>query len=549
MQANATTAEKLDALFQPWNRSDAPGLVVGVAQHGQPIYRRGFGLASVEHGTLNTPQTRMRIGSTSKQFVVLAALLLAEDRLIDIDAPIRQLLPELSGPAGDPTVRQLMQHTGGLRDPYDLPGLLFCRSFPVMLHAGAGLELSQRFGSANDAPGERMVYNNNGYHLLSLAVERVGQMPLAGFLQQRIFDPLGLRDTQLLPSDMSMIAGIASLHLPQADGRYRRGLYPSEELLGSGGMVSSIDDMLRWLAHLRSADKLVGRAASWQQMLQPARYSSGASGEYGLGLICETYRGVGIVHHAGAVLGGTCQMLSVPEHALDIIVMFNRMDGNASAMALKVIDSVLGDALPAADVLPIAEGRDDVIGRWYSSASHRLFGIVAHPQEGQPPVLALSVHQQLMGVLKTSEAGLRMNSPAHGAIEVLLAAGIDGKPGQLAFTVSGHRESFTRLPDAGPAAADLAADLVGRYRYDDFDRELAVILEDGALYLDLRPDYGQSRLRLTPFSTAVCGFELGGTFPIPLPTLGSLSVERRDGRVTGLWLNSARTRDLWLQRT
>src|SRR3546814_8006505 len=71
--------KSLDKLFQPWNRSDAPGLIVGVAHKGATIYRRGFGLASVEHATANTPQTKMRIGSTSKHFTSLAVLLLAED--------------------------------------------------------------------------------------------------------------------------------------------------------------------------------------------------------------------------------------------------------------------------------------------------------------------------------------------------------------------------------------------------------------------------------------------------------------------------------------
>ncbi len=548
MAANADTTKKLDALFQAWNRSDAPGLIVGVAQHGVPIYRRGFGLASVEHGTANTTQTKMRIGSTSKHFAALAVLLLAEDGKLDIDAPVRTCLPELEGAAGEPTLRHLMNHTGGLRDPYDLPGILLCSGFPGMIAAGAGLELSQRFTSANYAPGERMVYNNNGYYLLSLAVERLGGMPFADFLKQRLLDPLGMGHTQLLPSDMTMLPGIASFHLVQGDGSYRRGIYPSEELLGSGGMVSSIDDMLRWLAHLRGDDKQVGSTESWQQMLERPRYSSGALGDYCLGLTREHYRGVEIVHHAGAVLGCTTQMLTVPEHALDIIIIFNRMDSNPSAMALKVIDAMLGDTELAAVVPPVsAEGREALIGRWYSPTSRRLFGIVSHPVEGQVPMLALSVHHQVMGLLKPCDGGLLMTTPAHGSVAVRLPADGDGKPEQLDFTDSGHLESFTRLPDAGPAAVDLAAEIVGTYYYAELDLEVSVHFEDGVLYLDLQPLYGQSRLKLEPFSADVCGFKLTGSFPIPVPTFGSLSIAREQGRVTGLWLSNARTRNLWLE--
>lgn len=70
-----SVTEQLDALFAPWGRTDEPGLVVGVVKDGRLIYRRGFGMASLEHGVANTPTTRMRIGSISKHFTSLLALL------------------------------------------------------------------------------------------------------------------------------------------------------------------------------------------------------------------------------------------------------------------------------------------------------------------------------------------------------------------------------------------------------------------------------------------------------------------------------------------
>ena len=545
---DADAIAALDTLFQRWNRSDAPGAIVGVAHRGVPIYRRGFGLASIEHGTANTPRTRMRIGSTSKHFASLAALLLAEDGKLDIDAPLRTYLPELSGIAGTPTLRQLMQHSGGLRDPYDLPGVLMCGRYLTSMPAGTCLELSQRFTGENFAPGERMIYCNNGYHLLSLVVERIGGLPFAEFLRERIFVPLALHDTMLLESDMTIVPNIATFHQPQADGGWRRGIYPVEELLGSGGMVSTIDDMLRWLAHLRG-DKKVGSAQTWRQMLERARYSSGASGDYGLGLTRETYRGVEIIHHAGAVLGCTCQMLTVPAHELDIIVIFNRMDGPAPATALKIVDAVLANAGLSEPPAPVgSEGRDALLGYWHSATSQRLFGIAMQTLPERAPGLALSIHGQVAGMLEATADGLRMVSPAHGTVEVCEPAAGTERPQQLDFIDSGHRERFTRLPDARPDPATLAAALVGRYHYAEFDREFDIVFDDGALYLDLRPSYGQSRLKLDPLSDDVCLYTLTGNFPVAVPTTGSLTVARDGPRVTGLWLNVMRTRNLWLER-
>lgn len=551
MSASLTfIAEKLDALFQPWNRSDAPGLVVGIAVAGQPCYRRGFGLASLEQGTANTLATRMRIASTSKHFAALAALLLAEESQLDIDAPLRDYLPELVGPVGDPSLRQLMNHSGGLRDPYDLPGILLHRGFPAGIPEGMDLEVSQRFTDANFAPGERMIYCNNGYHLLSLAVERVSGQEFGSFLRERILSPLGMHDTELLRSDMHIIPRIASFHVPQTDGRWRRGIYPSEELLGSGGMVSSVGDMLAWLAHLRG-DKKVGSPQTWRQMLEPTRYTSGSTGNYGLGLIRETYRGVEIVHHAGLAQGCTCQMLTVPAQALDIIIMSNRLDASAPALALKAVDAVLGESAlsPAPELLP-AVRHESLHGHWYAPESHRVLSVM--PQAAAPeeaPVLTLAIHQQILGPLRYQGDDRAVVSPAsHGMVELLLPAGQAISPKELVVRDAGHMERFRRLPDLPPKAVDVAADLLGRYRYQDLDIEVALVLDKGVLYLDLLPSYGQSRFRLEPLSAQVFGFALIGSSPILSPCTGTLVVERQGDTVSGFWLNSSRTRKLWLER-
>jgi D-aminopeptidase len=547
--AGSLISSKLDELLRPWNRSDAPGLVIGVTLGGVPLYRRGFGLSSVELGTANTPKTRMRIGSSSKHFAALCALLLAEQGKLDLDRPARTYLPELTGVSGEPSLRQMMQHTSGLRDPFDLPLILVHGSMSTIVAPGAGFEFARRFSSTNYPAGERMVYCNQGYHLLSLAIERVSGMPYAAFLAHHVLAPLGMTDTALLASDMQMTPGLASLHVPQPDGSYRRGIYPSEELLGAGGMISTVDDMLKWLAHLRGANKRVGSAASWEQMLRRPRYSSGAEGDYCLGLICEDYRGVETIHHAGAVVGGTCQMLTVPEHQLDISLMFNRMDGAAPALALKVVDAVLGEKLQAA-VPPLpAKGRETLVGRWYSAASRRMFGVVAQPVPEQEPVLALSIQDQVGGLLREVEGGMVMTCSAHGAVVLRLPA--DAEPQALEILDSGHAERYVRLPAAGPAAGELAPQLLGRYRQADLGVDLSVVFDQDALYLNLYPRSGFTRFRLLPYSAEVCGCALDSSWPMPLPAalLGAvLSIERRGGKVAGLWLNSWRTRNLWLER-
>lgn len=544
------TRKRLDEIFQPWNKSDAPGLVVGVALKGRAIYRRGFGLSSIEHATANTPDTRMRIGSTSKHFTSIATLLLAEQGKVDIDAAVRTYLPELKDIAGKPTLRQLMLHTSGLRDPYDLPLVFLHRSYPFMAGTGMGLDMSQRFRSENFAPGERMIYCNNGYHLLSKVVERVSGEPFEEFLKRHIFDPMAMDDTESLPSDMRMRPGIASLHLPQADGSYWRGIYPSEELLGSGAMVSTINDMLKWMKNLRSDKPVVGSKKSWKQMLEKPRYNSGAIGEYCLGLTREMYRGVEVIHHAGAVLGGTCQMLTVPEHALDIIIMCNRMDGPAPALSLKVIDAVLDQTTMEKPVAPLlAKKWKALTGQWYSPRTHRVFGVIEHKTpSSSEPVLALTIHHSGGGILKQSGKRLQLLTPSHGTIELHLPKALGKNLKTLDISDAGQRERFVRLPQNVSNAKQTFKSLVGRYRYVDFDCEVAVTMEDGVFRLDMLPSYGHSYFKLEPFSDEVFGGSLVCSSFVPLPLNVTLSVERKNGKISGLWISSFRTRNLWLER-
>src|SRR5579862_9727210 len=303
--ANETTAAAktgvaaLDDLFQPLLRSDLPGIVVGVAVKGEPVYRKGFGLASIEHGVANTPWTRMRIGSTSKHFACLAALLLVEEGKLDIDVDVRTYLPELPKVEPAPTLRQFMTHTSGLRDYLDVG---FLASGMTIKPKGVGLATQVRQGGVNYVAGEKMIYNNGGYHLLSLVIERVSGMPFEQFLKERIFDPLKMVDTRSVPSDFEIHRGTATLHVPQPDGSFRRGIFPTEEVRGEGAIVSTIDDMLAWLAHLRGPHT-VGSEASWAQMTTPARLSNGLTCKYALGLMVDQYRGVDVVHHGGTVIG------------------------------------------------------------------------------------------------------------------------------------------------------------------------------------------------------------------------------------------------------
>lgn len=338
----------LDALFEPYNRCDRPGVAVGVAVGGVPRYRRGFGVASIETGAALSPAIRMRIGSVSKHFTALAILLLEEDGKLSRDMSIRHFLPELNGTADAVTLAHLMSNTSGLRCGHDL--IWTGSGIGCTTPRDAPVEVMRDLTSVNFAPDDGWSYCNGGFALLDRVVERVGGQDFGDFLRERIFAPIGMNDTFLRALDTDLVPNSATLHVPLASGGYRRGDF-GIPIGGEGGIVSTVDDMLRWLRHM--AAPVVGSAESWAAIQAP-RSTHG----YGFGLLATDYRGQRTVQHSGGVIGGVCQMIRLPDADLDIIIIGNTAAADPVGLAEKIVDLCLPDlpAKPGGKVILPVEG-------------------------------------------------------------------------------------------------------------------------------------------------------------------------------------------------
>ncbi|MFM0151867.1 serine hydrolase [Paraburkholderia sediminicola] len=525
----------LDGLFAPFNRSDAPGLVVGIAQHGKLLYRRGLGLASLEHAVANTPGTRMRIASISKHFTALLALLLVEEGKLDLDAPIRSVIPELTGPGGDPTLRQLLLHRGGSRCFVDIGILSRGLAVPPV---GTGLATQVRQTGRNFAPGDTMLYNNGGYHLVSIAIERVGGASFEAQLKQRLFHPLGMLDTEAIPSDYSITPGIATMHMPAPGGGWRRGLFPSEENRGEGAIVSTIDDMLRWTEHLRTQDRF-GLPATWTALTGLVPFPDGAVGSYAMGLVVESYRGVRVAHHSGGVIGGSSQMLTAPDHGLDIVIMANGAPACSPVkLAEQALDLILADHL--GDRAPTIAAADykDLLGDWWSTDTGMIYGLVE--EEG---VLKLSMCGAPQGVPLRKAPDGRVILPAVGMGEVELGLNDAASSRELTIRFGGHSAVYRKVArDTADAEAFVEA-VTGQYYSADADCTAVIVRDGERIVLRCGDAYGQAESEL------IC---LGETLACLAPSMmgwcAAFSFSKQGGRMTEFQINLPRTRNLSFER-
>jgi CubicO group peptidase (beta-lactamase class C family) len=543
---DATQLAALDALFARFNRSDEPGMVVGVARHGRTVYRKAFGLASVQHGVANTPATRMRIGSTTKHFTCLAALLLAEEGRLDLDAPASRYVAELDTPnnrADMPTLRHFMHHTSGRRCGLELFAMA---NGEADMPKGWMVTAMARQQGRNFALGEGQTYNNGGYHLLSVAVARASGLSFEAFLRERIFEPLGLHDTSCMPDFVHQVPGLAALHLPEPDGGWRLGRMVVSDLLGEGAMVSTVDDMLRWLAHL-NGPKRIGNADTWRQMLTPAPLPNGRMSVYAMGLFRHAWRGVELIHHAGTVIGGNnSQMLTVPAHGLDIAIMNNGQPVSVQQIVRDMLGVLLADVLTQpADPLPSLERHRHLVGARYHGPSGVLVGFDALPGDA----LGLSLmNSPAMPLLRERAGGLvsaNFEDIAMGPIEFRaedLAPGADGEaPAELRYTETGQTLVLQRLPTMAPVAREVGAALVGRYRCDDLGADVEIATEGDALLLRVRGECSgwQSHV-LKAYSPQAFGIE-GAPH--------ALTIERTDdGAMKRVFVSGLRARHLVFDR-
>lgn len=342
-------ALRADSVFQRFDRTDSPGCALGVYQDGRILYARGYGMASLEHGVALTPRSVLDVGSISKQFTAMAVLMLEKEGKLRLDDPIRKYIPEMPAYADRITIRRALSQTSGLRDLYVMMGQTG-RSFQG--DTIDALRVITRSAEPNYEPGARYLYTNSGWILAAQAVYRITGKSLAEFAEERIFTPLGMRDTRYLADATTVIPGGAEGYAPRSGpgGGFRlaRSTYDGA-IVGAGGVHTTIEDFGRWLVNFDSAT--VGgadiiRTMTTATMLNdslPAR--SGPTQAYAVGLNVGTLRGLPVVSHGGSWAGYRGHFLRFPEQRFAVATFCNLTTSGPDSLARKVAGIYLGDRM------------------------------------------------------------------------------------------------------------------------------------------------------------------------------------------------------------
>lgn len=318
---------------------DQPGAVVAVIRNGRPVMAQAYGLADLTHQIPFGTGTRTNLGSTSKQFTAFALASLAARGELSLDDDVRKFVPELPDFGTTVTLRHLLTHTSGYRELYLTLALAGRRPFEDHIDRAEVVQIVQRQRALQNRPGHEWNYNNTGYALLALVVERVSGIPFPEWMRQHVFTPLGMKDTSVRADPGQIIAHSARGYAPTTVG-YRE-TKDLDAAMGASAVYSTVEDVARWIGNFGSSTKV--DPTLFAQMTTPVISTGVGDRKYGLGLYLDEWKGLRRIFHHGDDVAHRFAFIYFPDLDAGVVVGSNNASFNAVRAALQIADLYFGD--------------------------------------------------------------------------------------------------------------------------------------------------------------------------------------------------------------
>lgn len=470
-------AHKVDAVLKEITRADAPGLAVGVYRQGSLVYAKGFGLADLETRTPITSQTIFHVASVSKQFTAFAIALLAREGKVDLDADVRKYLPAMPDFGQVITVRDLIQHTSGLRDQWMLSVLAGVDTSSVIRQQYL-VNMIERQRALNFEPGTRYAYSNSGYTLLAEIVKAVSGKSLREFTTERIFTPLGMNRTFFNDDVSEVVPGRALSYQKQGDG-WKRALLNFDNV-GATSLFTTVEDLARWAGNF--AHPQVGDAQLIAQLGAPGRLRDGTAINYGFALHRQSFAGHEALMHFGSDAGYRAAFAYFPAEDFAVLLAANTPPPDQQRTLERIVDIYLNDGVgrlpgPLAEVKPKASLLAAASGTYMSrhgrmvSLATRDGRLVYRTGFGELPMVF-----RADGTFEPTPRNwtyyrpFRLRHDARGGVDAF----------EIVDPLMQQTEVFERAVPVTPTASELAQ-LAGDYRSSELDVTYSLTVQNGAL--------------------------------------------------------------------
>lgn len=526
-------AGKVDQMMAAFSGPETPGAVVGVVDGGELVFAEAYGMANLEHGIPFTVDLSSNIGSVTKHFTAMGILLLEQDGKLSLEDDVREFIPELPDFGATVTVKNLLNHTGGFREIYNfLP--MAGRQGEDAIRREEAIRIVQRQPELQAVPNTEFNYNNTGYILLATIIERVSGKSFPEYMEERVFEPLGMAQTRVKYRQGEIIPGSAQGYVADSTGGYlsARDLAASA---GAGGIYTTVGDMERWFLNWR--DGTVGGPEAIRAITTPDVLASGDTTGYGLGMGVRKLGGRTLYTHTGGDVAHRTYFGYLPE--LDGGVFVSSNNGSFStAVGPRIIRAFFEDRLEAEEEEEEAgeasmprERMEAIPGRWVIEGQGGSLPVEVTLEDGtlyahplNQPRFPLTITSDSTATYEGVDATVVFHFEADGTVN-------------RATHIQGGETPMRRVAEEELTPEAMQA-FEGRY----FSQELEFLVhvsfdEEGGLTLEL-PAGNRISLEHTT------GAEFSGSFPY-----GNVVFQRAgNGSVAGFTAGNGRTKGVLFRR-
>jgi len=331
--------KKINSLFKQWDKPGSPGCAIGIVRNDSLIFAKGYGLANLEYGVHNTPKTLFHMASVSKQFTAYSIVLLAKQGKLNLDDDIRKYLPWFPNLGVTITIRNLLNHTSGVRDQWQLLATAGTRLDDVITQEQI-VKILGKQQALNFKPGEKFMYSNSGFTLLAEIVKEVSGKSLRQFTDSVIFKPLGMTATHI-HDDYTEIEPGRSYSYDRKDSAHYSNAILNYSVAGATSLFSTVEDLAKW--EMNFYQYKVGNKQDIETLTTKGHLNDGIVNDYAMGISNDIYKGNKRYSHDGADAGYRTNVSIFPDLKMGFIVLSNLGDINVGGKANELADLFVKD--------------------------------------------------------------------------------------------------------------------------------------------------------------------------------------------------------------
>src|ERR1017187_1071351 len=440
--AHAQDVARMEQVIQSYTTNRQFMGSVLVAKGTEVLLSKGYGSANVEWDVPNSPATKFRLGSITKQFTAASILLLQERGKLNVEDPVKKYMADAPAAWDKIAIYNLLTHTSGIPSFTSFPEYAKWEPF-----ATTPAEAVARFRDKplDFAPGEKWSYSNSGYLLLGYLIEKITGGSYEKFVRENIFTPLGMRDSGY-DSNSAVIAHRAAGYTLGKDGLENAGFVHMTIPFSAGSLYSTTEDLLKWEQGLFGGKLL--SAASLKAMTTPFK------SDYACGLFVETKEGRKTIQHGGGIEGFNTQLTYYPDDKLTVVVLGNVASAAPGEIAAKLSALAHGEAVELQTEHKEITVDPKVLARYvgtYELAPGAKMLITLEGNQlseklGEQPTFPIFPESETMFFLKVVDAQIEFVKDASGAVTALVLH--QGGRDQKAPRISDKAEASGPLPNS-----------------------------------------------------------------------------------------------------